>query len=160
MERNRDRPSRRSLSLRYYFPRDTNRVRATDRDRVTTNLRWLFWAVLGSAVSCAFLLETADVSGAVVGSVVLGAALGTTQTLTAGWISRRMEWRHPTLFRVLVAGYVIAAVAAASAMSQLVSGFGVHAAVWAILATTLTLFVLLAVLVVETKLAAKRPAAS
>ena len=125
-----------------------------------TRLRWLVWTVLGCVVSCAFLLETADVSGAVVGGVILGAALGTTQTLTAGWISRRMEWRHPDLFKVLVAGYIIASIAAASAMSRLVSGFGVHAVVWAILATTLALFVLLAVLVVETKLAAKRPASS
>ncbi len=125
-----------------------------------TRLRWLVWTVLGCVVSCAFLLETADVSGAVVAGVVLGAALGTIQTLTAGWISRRIEWRHPALFRVLVAGYVIAAMAAASVMSRLVSGFGVHAIVWAVLATTLALFILLAILVVETKLTAGRPAAS
>ena len=125
-----------------------------------TRLRWLVWAVLGCVVSCAFLQETADVSGAVVGVIVLGAALGIIQLLTAGWISRRLEWRHPTLFRVLVAGYLITAMAAASVMSRLVSGFGVQAVIWAILATTLTLFVLLAVLVVETKLAAKKPASS
>jgi len=125
-----------------------------------TRLRWLVWAVLGCVVSCAFLLETADVSGAVVGVIVLGAALGIIQLLTAGWISRRLEWRHPALFRVLVAGYLITAMAAASLMSRLVSGFGVQAVVWAILAITLALFVLLAVLVVETKLAAKKPASS
>ena len=125
-----------------------------------TRLRYLVWAVVGCVVSCAFLLETADVSGAVVGGVILGAVLGTIQTLTAGWISRRIEWRHPALFRLLVAGYVIAAMAAASVMSRLVSGFGVHAIVWAVLATTLALFLLLAILVVETKLTAGRPAAS
>ena len=133
---------------------------ATRIPALETRLRWLVWAVAGCVVSCAFLLETADVSGAVVGGVVLGAALGTIQTLTAGWISRRMEWRHPTLFRALVAGYVIASVTAASAMSRLVSLFGVDAVVWAILAATLTLFLLLAALVVETKLTAGRPAAS
>ena len=125
-----------------------------------TRLRYLVWAAAGCVVSCVFLLETADVSGAVVGGVVLGAALGTIQTLTAGWISRRIEWRRLALFRLLVAGYVIAAMAAAAVMSRLVSGFGVHAIVWAVLATTLALFILLAILVVETKLTAGRPAAS
>ena len=133
---------------------------ATRIPPLETRLRWLVWAALGCAVSCAFLLETADVSGAVAGGVVLGAALGTIQALTAGWISRRIAWRQATLFRVLIAGYFIAAVAAASAMSRLVSGFGIQAVVWAVLAATLTLFVLLAVLVVEAKLTAGRLASS
>jgi len=133
---------------------------ATRIPPLETRFRWLVWAVLGCVISCAFLLETADVSGAVVGGVVLGAALGTIQTLTAGWISRRMEWRHPTLFRALVAGYVIASMVAASVISRLVSEFGVHAVVWAVLAATLTLFVLLAILVVETKLTAGKSASS
>ena len=125
-----------------------------------TRLRWLLGTVAACVISCAFLLETADVSGAVAGSVVFGAALGAIQTLAAGWISRRVEWRHPTLFRVLVAGYFIAAMAAASAMSELVSGFGVQALVWAALAATLTLFLLLAVSLVEARLTAGKPAAS
>ena len=125
-----------------------------------TRPRWLIWTVAGCVISCAFLLETADVSGAVAGSVVFGTALGAIQTLAAGWISRRVEWRHPTLFRVLVAGYVIAAMAAASAMSKLVSGFGVQALVWAALAATLTLFLLLAVSLVEARLTTAKPGAS
>ena len=125
-----------------------------------TRLRWLVWTVLGCVVSCAFLLETADVSGAVVAGVVLGAALGTIQTLTAGWISRRIEWRRLTLFRVLIAGYLIAAMAAASGMSRVVSGFGIQAVVWAVWGASLTLFVILAVLVVEAKLTTGRSASS
>ncbi len=147
------------LSL-YWFSLTLGSAIAARLPPLEARLRWLVWAVLGCIVSCAFLLETADVSGAVVGGIVLGAALGITQTLATGWISLRLEWQHPALFRVLVAGYVITAMSAAFAMSSLVSGFGVQAAVWAILVTTLTLFVLLAVLVVETRLAAKRPASS
>ena len=148
------------LLTAYWLSLTLSSAIATRIPALETRFRWLVWAVVACVVSCAFLLETADVAGAVVGSVILGAALGTIQTLAAGWISRRMEWRHPTLFRTLVAGYVIASMAAASAMSRLVSLFGIDAVVWAILATTLTLFVLLGVLVVETKLTAGRPAAS
>lgn len=107
------------------------------------------------ALSCLFLANTEELSGAVAGSLLLGAASGSMQAIVqslAGGpeVALRMVGRF-------FASTVIAALFAAAATGLLLQVFGVRSIVWAVALVGALLCVGLAVLAVEARLAG-RPA--
>ena len=107
------------------------------------------------ALSCLFLANTEELSGAVAGALLLGAASGSMQAIVqslAGGpdVALRMVGRF-------FAGTVVAGLFAATATGLLLQVFGVRSVVWAVALVGALLCVGLAVLAVEARLAG-RPA--
>ena len=105
------------------------------------------------ALACLFLANTEELSGAVAGSLLLGAASGSMQAVVrslAGGpeVSLRMVGRF-------FASTVIAALFAATATGLLLQVFGVRSIVWAVALVGALLCVGLAVLAVEARLASR-----
>lgn len=102
------------------------------------------------ALACLFLANTEELSGAVAGALLLGAASGSMQAIVqslAGGpdVALRMVGRF-------FAGTVIAALFAAAATGLLLQVFGVRSILWAVALAGVLLCVGLAVLAVEARL--------
>lgn len=112
-------------------------------------------AAASGALACLFLANTEELSGAVAGALLLGAASGSMQAIVqslAGGpdVALRMVGRF-------FASTVIAGLFAAAATGLLLEVFGVRSIVWAVALVGALLCVSLAVLAVEARLAG-RPA--
>lgn len=116
-------------------------------------LRTSFAVAAFGALACLFLANTEELSGAVAGALLLGAASGSMQAVVrslAGGpaVALRMVGRF-------FASTVIAALFAATATGLLLQVFGVRSVVWAVALVGVLLCVGLAVLAVEARLAAR-----
>ena len=115
-------------------------------------LRWLVTASALCLVGSIFLIQTAEISGAVVGALCLGSGLGLLHPLTLGAVTSR----HPQLQPRLLHSFFLVTFSAGLLMpwgvGHLAARMGIEIVVWTALAAGILIFILLGIVVVESKL--------
>jgi fucose permease len=121
-------------------------------------IRTLPAAVTAGVVGCVFLLKTVDLSGALMGGVLLGAALGVIHPLTLDVIGRRYPYYHPGFLNGFFSASLIGGFIAPWLIAQLAEPLGIEIIIWLSLANLLLTFVMLSAVFVESRLTSQ-PAA-
>ena len=117
-------------------------------------MRILLWCTLAGAAGCVFLLKTVDLSGAVMGVILLATGLGVVHPLTLGIAARRIPKADPRLLSGLLALLLVTGLLAPGAVGLLAKRFAIDVLIWFSLAGLSAGFLLLAGVFVELKLTA------
>ena len=119
---------------------------ATRRMRVATGVTMT--AVLGAA----FLLNTVDASGAIVGALLLGAAVGAAHPLTLGAVTQRFAFEQQGVVRLFTVGSLVAGLGFAWLMAPLSIAWGIDVVVWSAVFCNVASLIALTLIVLETRL--------
>ena len=121
--------------------------------KLDSPLRWLGWPTVASLAGCSLLLQSQHVSGAVAGSLLLGVGFGSLHPVTLTLIGRRYLWEpvRVCLRCSLVMGDHGAAYLSSDRLPRQTSG--IEVVVWIVAGNALLAFLLLATVLVETRLA-------
>ena len=115
-------------------------------------LRWLVTACGLCVVGSIFLIQTAEISGAVVGASCLGSGLGLLHPLTLGAVAGRHPQLQPRLLHTFFLVTFSAGLLIPWGVGHLAARMGIEIVVWTALAVGILIFILLGIVVVESKL--------
>jgi fucose permease len=128
------------------------RVAAQRLPPLAKRLRWLLAASGLCFVGSIFLIQTAETSGAVVGALCLGSGLGLLHPLTLGAITGRHPNLEPRLLHAFFLVNFSAGLLIPWGVGHLAAQMGIEIVVWAALAAGILIFILLGIVVIESKL--------
>ena len=131
------------------------RVLATRVSSLERHTRWLLTPTAACLLGCIFLLQTVETSGLLVGSLMLGAGIGALHPLTIGAVLNRYPYYHPGLLNGFFSLSFVGAMVVPWLVGQVAAGLGIETIIWSVLAGSLMVFLLMAVVVLETRLARK-----
>ncbi len=129
------------------------RLLAGRQVKLDSPLRWLGWPTVASLAGCSLLLQFEDFSGAVAGSVLLGVGLGSLHPVTLTLIGRRYPWNRSGFVFGVLSVWVITGLPISVLIGYLAQRAGIEVVVWAVAGNALLAFLLLATVLVETRLA-------
>jgi fucose permease len=115
-------------------------------------LRWLLASCSLCVVGSVFLIQTAEISGAVVGALCLGSGLGVVHPLTLGAVLTRHPQLQPRLLHTYFLVNCSAGLLVPWGVGLLAARMGIEIVVWTPLAAVILIFILLGIVVVESKL--------
>jgi fucose permease len=115
-------------------------------------LRWLVAASGLCFVGSIFLIQTAEISGAVVGALCLGSGLGLLHPLTLGAVTARHPQLQPRLLHTFFLVTFSVGLLIPWAVGHLAARMGIEIVVWTALAAGILIFILLGIVVIESKL--------
>ncbi len=115
-------------------------------------LRWLVTASGLCFLGSIFLIQTAEISGAVVGALFLGSGLGLLHPLTLGAVTGRHAHLQLRLLHTFFLVTFSGALLIPWGVGHLAAQMGIEIVVWTALAAGILIFILLAIVVVESKL--------
>jgi fucose permease len=128
------------------------RVAAQRLPPLEKRLRWLSTASALCLVGSIFLIQTVEISGAVAGALFLGSGLGLLHPLTLGAVTGR----HPQLQARLLHTFFLVTFSGGLlqpwAVGHLAARMGIEIVVWTALAAGILIFILLGIVVIESKL--------
>jgi hypothetical protein len=117
-----------------------------------SSFRWLLYANGSVIVGSLFLLKTADLSGTVMGALLSGGGLGVLQPLTRA----SLAGPYPRLQQRVVSAYFAANLSGglliAWAVGRLAATLGIDLVLWSALGGSILVFILLGIVLVESKL--------
>lgn len=128
------------------------RVAAQRLPRLEKRLRWLMLASGMCFVGSIFLIQTVEISGAVVGALFLGSGLGLLHPLTLGAVTSRYPDLQPRLLHTFFLVTFSAGLFIPWGVGHLAARMGIEVVVWTVLAAAILIFILLGIVVVESKL--------
>jgi fucose permease len=115
-------------------------------------LRWLVAASGLCLVGSIFLIQTAEISGAVVGALCLGSGLGLLHPLTLGAVTGSHPQPQPRLLHTFFLVTFSAGLLIPWGVGHLAPRMGIEIVVWTALAAGILVFILLGIVVIESKL--------
>jgi fucose permease len=115
-------------------------------------LRWLVAASGLCFVGSIFLIHTAEISGAVVGALCLGSGLGLLHPLTLGAVTGRHPQLQPRLLQTFFLITFSAGLLVPWGVGHLAARMGIETVVWTALTAGILIFILLGIVVIESKL--------
>ena len=121
--------------------------------KLDSPLRWLGWPTVASLAGCSLLLQSQHVSGAVAGSLLLGVGFGSLHPATLTLIGRRYLWNRSELVYGVLSLWVITGLPISVLIGYLAQRVGIEVVVWIVAGNALLAFLLLATVLVETRLA-------
>ena len=121
--------------------------------KLDSPLRWLGWPTLASLAGCSLLLQSQHVSGAVAGSLLLGVGLGSLQPVTLALTGRRYMWNRSGFVYGVLSLWVITGLPVSVLIGYLAERVGIEVVVWIVAGNALLAFLLLATVLLETRLA-------
>ena len=121
--------------------------------KLDSPLRWLGWPTLASLAGCSLLLQSQHVSGAVAGSLLLGVGLGSLHPATLTLIGRHYLWNRSEFVYGVLSLWVITGLPISVLIGYLAKRVGIEVVVWIVAGNALLAFLLLATVLVETRLA-------
>lgn len=137
------------------------RVAAQRLPPLEKRLRWLVAASALCFIGSIFLIQTAEISGAVVGALCLGSGLGLLHPLTLGAVTARHPELQPRLLHTFFLVTFSAGLLLPWGVGHLAARMGIEIVVWTALAAGILIFILLGIVVIESKLDGRAaPAAS
>jgi fucose permease len=128
------------------------RVAAQRLPPLERRLRWLVAASGLCLVGSIFLIQTAEISGAVVGALGLGGGLGLLHPLTLGAVTGRRPHLEPRLLHAFFLLTFSAGLLIPWGVGHLAAKMGIEIVVWTALAAGILVFIVLAIVVIESKL--------
>jgi fucose permease len=128
------------------------RVAAQRLPPLEKRLRWLVLASGLCFVGSIFLIQTVEISGAAVGALCLGSGLGLLHPLTLGAVTARYPDLQPRLLHAFFLITFSAGLLVPWAVGKLVPQMGIEIVVWTVLAAAILIFILLGIVVIESKL--------
>ena len=93
-------------------------------------LRILLSCTVLGGVGLVFLLKTVDLSGALMGAVLLGGSLGLLQPATLGIVARRTPKPHPHLLSGMMALLLVSGLLGAGVVGLLAEPFAIEVVIW------------------------------
>ena len=93
-------------------------------------LRILLSCTVLGGVGLVFLLKTVDLSGALMGAVLLGGSLGLLQPATLGIVARRTSKPHPDLLSGMMALLLVSGLLGAGVVGLLAEPFAIEVVIW------------------------------
>ena len=129
------------------------RLLAGRRVKLDSPLRSLGWPTLASLAGCSLLLQFEGLSGAVVGSLLLGAGLGSLHPVTLALMGRTYMSNRPGFVYAVLSLWVVAGLPVSVLIGYLAKRVGIEVVVWIVAGNALLAFLLLATVLVETRLA-------
>ena len=121
--------------------------------KLDSPLRWLGWPTLASLAGCSLLLQSQHVFGTVAGSLLLGVGLGSLHPATLTLIGRCCLWNRSGFVYGVLSLSVITGLPISVLIGYLAERVGIEVVVWIVAGNALLAFLLLATVVVETRLA-------
>ena len=115
-------------------------------------LRWLVAASGLCFIGSVFLIQTAEISGAVAGALCLGSGLGVLHPLTLGAVAARHPQLQPRLLHAFFLMTCSAGLLIPWGVGHLAAEMGIEIVVWTALAAGILIFILLGIVVIESKL--------
>jgi fucose permease len=141
-----------SILAGFWLALTCGRVAAQRLPPLEKRLRWLVTASVLCFTGSIFLIQTAEISGAVVGALFLGSGLGLLHPLTLGAVTGR----HPQLQTRLLHTFFLLTFSAGLlipwGVGHLAARMGIEIVVWTALAAGILIFILLGIVVIESKL--------
>jgi hypothetical protein len=128
------------------------RVAAQRLPRLEKRLRWLMVSSGLCFAGSIFLIQTVEISGAAVGALCLGSGLGLLHPLTLGAVTARYPELQPRVLHTFFLVTFSAGLFVPWGVGQLAARMGVEVVVWTVLAAAILIFILLGIVVIESKL--------
>jgi hypothetical protein len=129
-----------------------SRVAAQRLPPLETRLRWLTLASGLCFVGSIFLIQTVGISGAVAGALCLGSGIGLLHPLTLGAVTARYPDLQPRLLHTFFLVTFSVGLLIPWGVGQLVARMGIEVVVWTVLAASILVYILLGIVVIESKL--------
>jgi fucose permease len=129
-----------------------SRVAARRLPPLEKRLRWLTVASGLSFVGSIFLIQTVGISGAAAGALCLGGGLGLLHPLTLGAVTSRYPDLQPRLLHTFFLLTFSLGLLIPWGVGQLVARMGIEVVVWTVLAASILIYILLGIVVIESKL--------
>ena len=129
------------------------RLLAGRQVKLDSPLRWLGWPTVASLAGCLLLLQFQDLSGAVAGSLLLGVGLGSLHPVTLTLMGRSYMWNRSGFVYGVLSLWVITGLPISVLIGYLAKRVGIEVVVWIVAGNALLAFLLLATVLVESRLA-------
>ena len=142
-----------SVLAGFWLSLSLTRLLAGRRVNLGSPLRWLGGPTVASLAGCSLLLQFQDLSGAVAGLLLLGVGLGSLHPVTLTLMGRSYIWKRSGFVYGVLSLWLITGLPVSVLIGHFAKQVGIEVVVWIVAGNALLAFLLLATVLLETRLA-------